>query len=66
LPIIVDSYWDIDKWDEARWAGLHEPIRNWLGVHGIGFVGTVQMDYRASGDTLLTSIDFWTQQGGVM
>jgi hypothetical protein len=66
LPDIAVSLWDVDLWDSAIWSGLREPIKEWLGCHGVGFVGTVQLDYRGSADTLLASIDFWTEQGGVM
>lgn len=66
LPSIVESLWDVDLWDVAKWTGLQDAIKKWLGIAGVGFVGTVQMDYICGGDTLLASMDFWTEQGGVL
>ena len=65
LPVIDESLWDQALWDAAHWAGLKE-IKKWLGCSGVGFVATAQLDYRCSGDTLLASVDFWAEQGGVM
>lgn len=66
LPNLAQSFWNVDKWDEGKWSGLQDPIKEWLGCHGVGFAGTVQLDYKTGGDTLLASIDMWTEQGGVM
>jgi hypothetical protein len=66
LPPIDNPLWDEGIWDEARWSGIQSPIKKWLGIHGVGFVGTVQLDYRCGGTTLLIAMDMWTEQGGVM
>jgi hypothetical protein len=66
LPTIEQSLWDQAKWNLNKWSGLQAPIKEWLGCHGVGFTATVQLDYRCGGDTLLASIDFWSEQGGVM
>jgi len=66
LPEISQSKWDVALWDTGRWSGLQAPIKEWLGTFGIGFAATVQLDYLCGGDTLLTSIDFWEEPGGVM
>lgn len=66
LPDISVSRWNEDLWDTAKWSGVQDPIHRWLGCHGVGFAATAQLDYKAGGDTVLASIDFWTQQGGVM
>jgi len=66
LPQLTQSLWDVDRWDIARWSGVQEPIREWLGCHGVGFVATTQLDYRTGGNTLLASIDFFSETGGVM
>jgi len=66
LPTIEHSLWDQAKWNLNKWSGVKAPIKEWLGCHGVGFAGTVQLDYRCGGDTLLASIDFWTEQGGVL
>lgn len=66
LPLIEHSLWDEAKWNLAKWSGLQAPIKEWIGCHGVGFVATPQLDYLCGGDTLLASIDFWTEQGGVL
>lgn len=66
LPDLTQSYWDEDRWDVAKWSGIQEPITEWLGCHGVGFAGTSQLNYKTGGDTVLASIDFWTEAGGVM
>jgi hypothetical protein len=66
LPNLAQSLWNVDKWDEGVWSGVQQPIKEWLGCQGVGFVGTVQLDYSGQSNCLLASIDFWTEQGGVM
>lgn len=66
LPIDTQAKWDVALWDVGKWTGILPPIRNWLGCSGYGFSATVQLDYVTGGDTLLTAIDFWSEQGGVM
>jgi hypothetical protein len=64
LPEIAQSLWDQAIWDQGVWSGLLAPIREWLGAKGVGFAATIQLDYAAGGDTLLTNIDFWVNRGG--
>jgi hypothetical protein len=66
LPDITESKWDEALWDVGKWSGLQDTIKEWIGVHGVGFAGTAQIDYLCGGDTLLASIDFWTETGGVL
>lgn len=66
LPADTQSKWNQALWNSGVWAGQLRPIRNWLGAAGEGFAATVQLDYTTGGDTLLTAIDFWTEEGGVM
>ena len=66
LPDLQQSRWNEDLWNEARWSGVQEPIKKWVGVQGVGFAATAQLDYKCGGDTVLASIDFWTEQGGVL
>ena len=66
LPHFDEALWDVDLWDVAKWTGLQGPIKTWIGVNGVGFAGTAQIDYLCGGETLLASIDFWTERGGVM
>lgn len=64
LPVTTEDEWDLSNWNIATWGGLKNPVREWVGISGAGFAATVQLDYTAGGDTLLTSIDFWSEQGG--
>lgn len=66
LPADTQSKWGAALWNSGVWAGQLLPIRDWLGCAGEGFSATVQLDYATGGDTLLTAIDFWTEEGGVM
>lgn len=66
LPLFDDSYWDNSFWNTGHWSGTYAPIAEWFGCRGVGYVGTVQMEYTTGGGTLLTSIDYWTEEGGVM
>jgi hypothetical protein len=66
LPEILQSRWDEALWDQDVWSGIQEPIREWLGATGKGFAATAQLDYSCGGDTILTAIDFWTEEGGVL
>ena len=62
-----DVVWDSAHWGSSVWsAPLGQQIRQWIGTRGVGFVATVQLDYRCTRETLLTSLDFWTEPGGVM
>ena len=68
IPPIIDYLWNdpASLWDIATWGGVIKPIKKWIGVKGSGFAITYQLDYKCGGDTLLTSIDAWTQTGGIL
>lgn len=66
VPDLASSLWDVARWDIGRWTGIQSPIHEWFGCRGAGFAATLEMQYRAGGDTVLTAIDFWTEQGGVL
>lgn len=66
LTGIINSFWDEDLWDEGVWSGLQNTLKEWYGAKGVGFAVTAQLDYACGGDTLLMSLDFWTEQGGVL
>lgn len=68
LPNLESYRWDnpASLWDVAKWGGLLLPIKQWLGIAGLGFALTPQLDYYCGGDTLLTNIDIWFEPGGVM
>ena len=66
LPDFLQSLWNEALWNSGIWSGVQSTIKRWLGCHGVGFIGTAQLDYKCGGDTLLTSIDFWTEAGGVL
>jgi hypothetical protein len=40
--------WDVDNWDEARWAGAGRAIRVWRAVNGIGQSGAIRLRVQAS------------------
>jgi hypothetical protein len=63
----LESAWDTAHWGTARWsAPLGQEMRNWIGTRGSGFVAAAQLDYRCTRETLLTSIDYFVEPGGVM
>jgi hypothetical protein len=62
-----ESSWGSAIWGTALWgAPLGQEMRQWIGTRGSGFVATAQLDYRCTRETLLTSIDYWAEPGGVM
>ena len=61
-----EDAWDSGVWDSARWGTNLRPLNNWYGCAGWGHAITVQLDYVAGGDTILTSMDYWMGSGGVM
>ena len=65
-PTTLGSQWNVALWNTGIWAGLKKPIHQWISVRGFGFAFSPQLDFLASGDTLLTDIDFWVTPGGVM
>ena len=66
LPSVIYDLWDEGIWDLALWGGIQSPIKKWLGARGEGTAATPQIMYAAGGDTMLTSIDLWVEQGGVL
>lgn len=66
LPVFDSSLWDTALWDEGIWTGLLSPIHKWLGARGEGTAATPQIMYVCVGDTMITSIDLWVEQGGVL
>jgi hypothetical protein len=69
-PPVVSQYpktegaeWGSAVWNVAVWAGLKTLIKEWFGVSGVGFAATAQIDFSCGGDTLLTSTDFWYEEG---
>jgi hypothetical protein len=66
LPGFASARWDAAIWDADRWSGYLSPLNKWIGCEGTGFTATVQLDYLCGGDTLLMSIDYWDESGGIM
>lgn len=64
-PIGTDV-WDTALWDVGIWTGLLSPISKWIGARGEGTSATPQLMYAAGGDTMITAIDLWVEQGGVL
>lgn len=62
-----ESSWGSAIWGTAHWsAPLGQQLRRWIGTRGAGFAATAQLDYRCTRETLLTTIDYWAEPGGVM
>jgi hypothetical protein len=68
LPVFRSYFWDDFEslWDVARWGGEFVLFKKWIGISGVGFAMTPQLDYMCGGDTLLTNIDIWIEGGGPM
>jgi hypothetical protein len=66
VPTSVLPGWDEAIWDVDLWSGGLQPIAKWFGATGEGFAATVQLEYNAVGGTLLTAMDFFVQQGGIL
>ena len=66
LPGSIGAQWNIDKWDVGLWAGVRPVIREWLGTAARGFAVAPQIDFLCGGDTLLTSVDIWYEEGGIL
>jgi len=65
-PDMGSSVWDEDYWDSALWVGTQQPLSEWLGAVGEGFAATPQLAYLCGGSTILTTMELWTDEGGVL
>lgn len=52
------AVWDTGVWDADVWAGGPEIYRQWAGVSGVGYVGSLRMDGIAKGlDMTINAFD---------
>jgi hypothetical protein len=59
--------WDVAKWDDARWGGFLTTTKNWQGVSGLGFSGSVNLNVASQGiDFRWASTDYVMESGGVL
>jgi hypothetical protein len=59
--------WDVAEWDEASWGGALTITKNWQGVSGLGFSGSVNMNVASQGiDFHWASTDYVMETGGVL
>ena len=67
-PSIVNTgIWDVSKWDEANWGGGLTTTKNWQGVTGTGFAGSINMNVASQGiEFHWASTDYTMEKGGVL
>ncbi len=58
------SLWDTSLWDDAIWGGEMSTYSSWITVGGVGFAGAATLIIEATGDSILTSIDYMLSAGG--
>lgn len=65
LPTLNYSFWDVSLWDSATWTAEAQPIFQWLGTDGEGYVAAAQIDFTAPGGvTRFAQLDWWVVPGG--
>jgi hypothetical protein len=63
-PLSFGPPWDTTPWDTAQWGAGTSQAKNWYGAGGVGFAGTVYMQFQTTGATLqLQSIDYLYEIG---
>jgi hypothetical protein len=59
--------WDTGLWDQAVWGGNLTVNKDWQGVTGIGYCGSISMNIASQGiDVRWASTDFVMERGGVI
>ena len=59
--------WDVGLWDQAVWGGNLTVNKDWQGVTGIGYCGSISMNIASQGiDVHWASTDFVMERGGVI
>lgn len=67
LTGISGSPWDLSPWDTSPWSPDFQIIKNWIGVTGVGYCGTLRISAAANGTNIaLQSIDYVFERGGVI
>jgi len=65
--LLTLAKWDVAKWDEANWGGFLTTTKNWQGVSGLGFSGSVNLNVASQGiDFHWASTDYVMEKGGVL
>jgi hypothetical protein len=64
--VSTGAVWDTAIWDDATWQGSTNMYQDWYSVEGIGYVGTAYIVTACLGDTLLASLDYLFEPGGVL
>lgn len=59
--------WDVAAWDTSDWGVENAITKNWIGVGGIGYAGTLKLNAASSEFGLsLAAIDYMFEIGGPM
>jgi hypothetical protein len=65
--LLTLAKWDVALWDQAGWGGLLVTTKNWQGVSGLGFSGSVNINVASQGiDFHWASTDYVMERGGVL
>ena len=65
--LLTLARWDVAEWDEANWGGLLTTTKNWQGVSGLGFSGSINLNVASQGiDFHWASTDYVMEKGGVL
>lgn len=65
ISALNDSVWDTALWDSALWGGGQQVYDEWHAAGDVGFCGTAVIRVLATGDTVLSAIDYVLQTGRV-
>lgn len=60
------TLWDTAVWDQSQWGGATNVYQNWYSVEAVGYSGSGYLRTVVLGDTLLASIDYVYEYGGVL
>jgi hypothetical protein len=59
--------WDVGIWDQSTWGGNLTVNKDWQGVTGIGYCGSISLNIASQGiDVHWASTDFVMERGGVI
>ena len=65
--LLALARWDVAKWNEDGWGGNFTVTKNWQGVSGLGFSGSVNMNVASQGINFRwASTDYVMEKGGVL
>jgi hypothetical protein len=58
--------WNVGLWNQARWAGGLQNIRNWYSVNALGYCAAAVLVIQCTFDTFWIATDFVMETGGVL